>query len=38
MLSDANPPLVFRFANGKYEPVLTTAAMRAVGTAMQNPW
>ena len=31
-------PLVFRFANGKYAPVLTTAAMRAVWKAMQNRW
>jgi hypothetical protein len=31
-------PLVFRFANGKYAPVLTTAAMRAVWEATQSPW
>jgi hypothetical protein len=31
-------PLVLRFANGKYAPVLTTAAMRAVWEATQSPW
>ena len=31
-------PLVFRFANGQYAPVLTTAAMRDVWKAMQSPW
>jgi len=31
-------PLVFRFANGKYAPVLTTAALRAVWEAIQSPW
>jgi len=31
-------PLVFRFGNGQYAPVLTTAAMRDVWKAMQSPW
>lgn len=31
-------PIVFRFANGKYAPVLTTAAVRAAWEAMQSPW
>jgi hypothetical protein len=30
-------PFVLRFANGKYAPVLTTAAMRAVWEATQSP-
>src|SRR5262249_23456908 len=31
-------PFVFRFTSGKYAPVLTTAAMRAVWGAVQSPW
>jgi hypothetical protein len=31
-------PIVFRFANGKYAPVLTTAAVRAAWEALQSPW
>lgn len=31
-------PFVLRFADGKYAPVLTTAAMRAAWEAMQSPW
>jgi hypothetical protein len=31
-------PIVFRFANGKFAPVLTTTAVRAAWEAMQSPW
>jgi hypothetical protein len=31
-------PIVLRFANGKYAPVLTTTAVRAAWEAMQSPW
>jgi len=31
-------PIVFRFANGTYAPVLRTATARAAWEAMQSPW
>jgi len=31
-------PFVLRFANGKYAPVLATAALRAAWEAIQSPW
>lgn len=38
ILTVPSAPFVFRFANGKYAPVLTTAARRAVWEATQSPW